>query len=55
MTIYELSARECVRLAQAAEDPALRSDLLKMAHDWMVAELKREQEDEKSDDVSKDA
>jgi hypothetical protein len=54
MTIYELSARECVRLAHATEDPALRSDLLKMAHDWMVVELTREQEEE-SAGVLKDA
>ena len=41
--ICEASAHECVRLAQATDDPELRKNLLQMAHDWMVVALTSDQ------------
>ena len=42
--ICEASAHECVRLAQATDDPELKKNLLQMAHDWMVAAMTSNQE-----------
>jgi hypothetical protein len=35
-------ARECVRLAQLADDPKLRERLLQMAREWMAAAMHEE-------------
>ena len=33
-------ARDCVRLAQTADDPQLREQLLQMAREWMAVAMK---------------
>ena len=35
-SVREVSAPECVRLAQLTDDPALRLVLLNIARDWMA-------------------
>ena len=36
---FDQYARECVRLAEGAEDPDLREKLLRQAREWMQAEM----------------
>jgi hypothetical protein len=36
------SARECVRLARASDDPDLRHELFEMARQWMALALDEE-------------
>jgi hypothetical protein len=38
------AARECARLAEATSDPEMRSELFKLALDWMAAAVDDEQE-----------
>jgi hypothetical protein len=38
--VRDVSAPECVRLAQLTDDPVLRLHLLNMARDWMAAVTK---------------
>ena len=48
---FEEYARDCVRLAQQADAPELREQLLAMAREWMEAMMKEDVQGESATSV----
>jgi hypothetical protein len=49
--VFEEYARDCVRLAEQADTPELREQLLAMAREWMEALMKEDMQGESATSI----